>query len=462
MFRSKARIAKARIALIVVCLIQTLLPTIACAEEPVDTGLRSGGVSGERIMEIDRQLFLELIRLAQFNVLFFEQANYHQKWRSWAYPLAREAGTAASFANSLVDISERAGNLHDPSQISRSAQRKGLASAVVGNAISGSASGLELLQNVWVMQRARKQGFSPKKSVEYVKASIERTNQLLSERALLVSQETSEKSRQVRVLESIMIRRIRDQLVFEFRRWSIHSRERAWRENTFFAIDSAQNFTSMYSSIISLQSFQYPNRSGTSALVSLTASSAATLNPIVRNLVGICMRNYQRNKLARELPITRPTPAETLTVLELKELQDESSPKEAKRLQELVFLSANSEQLDTTIDREAKSIERFRQVAQQQSISGPIIGLTSVARSVLSTVSYYGFQSDKEVGNKLSLGGRISQASGQAYALVDTPYTYFKGVMKKRRNERSGNSLAQILERRKRLLSTLERQLAAQ
>ncbi len=432
------------------------------AEDQLHTGLHSGGVSGEQIMEIDRALLLELIRLARFNVLFFEEANHHQKWRAWTYPLGRELGTAASFANSIVDISERGGNVSDPSKISRSAQRKGLASAVVGNAVSGTSSSLELLQNAWTMQRARKNGYSPKASLQFVKASLQRTEQLLGRREALLAGETSDKRHRVRQYETVLLRRIRDQLVFEFRRWSINSRELAWRENTFFAIDAAQNFTNMGSSLISLQAFQYPNRAGSSALVSLAASSTATINPILRNLVGVCVRTYQRNKLSKELPIKRPAMPEGLSLKELRELQESSDETDAKRLEQVVFLSENSERLDSTIDREAKSIERSRQVAQQQSISGPVIGLTSVTRSLLSIVAFYEYQDEKLIANKLSLAGRISQASGQAYALVDTPYTYVRGVLRKRRAERSGESLSQILAKRKHFLDTLEHQLSLQ
>jgi len=416
-------------------------------------------VGGEQIMEIDRQFLLELIRLGRFNILFFEEANYHQKWRSWAYPLGREAGTAASFANSLVDIDQRGSHLHDPSQINRGAQRKGLASAVVGNAVSGSSSGLELMQNLWVMNRARKEGLSPRDSLDFVKGALKRTDNLLAERELIVAAIPIAGRRRIRESEGVLLQRLRDQLVFEFRRWSVHSRERAWRENTFFAIDALQNYVNMGSSIISLQSFRYPLRSGAAAITSLTSTSAATLNPIVRTLVGVCMRKYQRHKLARELPIKRPTMPQGLSLQEVKELQDESSEKDAKRLEEVAFLSENSEKLDTTIDREAHSIERFRQVAQQQTISGPIIGLTAVARSILSTIAFYDYRENKIVANKLSFGGRISQATGQAYALFDTPYTYVKGVIRKRRSERSGQSLTQILERRKHWLDRLESQL---
>lgn len=448
------------VILIIVSLMISSTSSPARADEQLHTGLHSGGVSGQRIMEIDRELLMELIGLSRFNLRFFEEANHHQKWRSWSYPLAREAGTAASFANSMVDITVRGGNFSDPSQISRSAQRKGLICAVVGNAVSGTSSSLELLQNGWVMEHARKHGYSPQKSLEFVKGSFQRTEKLLSERDALVAAETSDKRLKVRQYESLLFRRIRDQLVFEFRRWSINSRELAWRENTFFAIDAAQNFTNMTSSILSMQSFQSPNKSGSAALVALAASSAATINPLFRNLVGVCVRKYQRNKLAKELPIKRPEMPSGLSLAELKDLQQTSEVTDAKRLEEALFLSENSEQLDAVIDRAAKSIERGRQVAQQQSISGPLIGSTSVVRSILATTAYYEYRDDKTTANKLSFAGRVSQASGQAYALFDTPYTYFKEVARKRRMEKSGRSLRQILEKRKQFLEKLEQQLS--
>lgn len=448
------------IALIAACLTQFLLPNFVHADEELHTGLHSGGIGGSRIMELDRMILVELIQLARFNMRFFENANHHQRWRSWTYPLGREAGTAASFANSLIDISVRGDNFSTPDQISRSALRRGLCSAIAGNAVSGGASSLELLQNTIVMQRARKNGYSPDASLDHVKSSVQRTELLLIERDQLISSETSEKRRRVRQYESILLRRIRDQLVFEFRRWSINSRELAWRENSFFAIDAAQNFTNMISSIISLQSYRYPNRSGAAAVVSLAASSAATINPLLRNLIGVGVRKYQRNKLAKELPVTRPEMPEGLSLKELSELQNNlEDEREVKRLTQVLFLSENSEKLDSAIDRESKSIERGRQIAQQQSISGPLIGLTSVTRSILSLTAFYDYRDDKIVANRLSFSGRLSQASGQAYALVNTPYTFVKGELRKKQVRRSGQSLAQILEKRKQFLDKLEAQL---
>ena len=104
--------------------------------------------------------------------------------------------------------------------------------------------------------------------------------------------------------------------------------------------------------------------------------------------------------------------------------------------------------LDIQLNRETREIERFRQVAQQQSISGPLIGLTGVVSSTLATVAVYGYPRDIETVNKLGFAGRITQGTGQAYALVNTPYTMVKGIIRNRRLAARGELPTQILRKR--------------
>jgi hypothetical protein len=51
-------------------------------------------------------------------------------------------------------------------------------------------------------------------------------------------------------------------------------------------------------------------------------------------------------------------------------------------------------------------------MARQQSISGPLIGLTGVASSTLVTVAVYGYRRDIDTANKLGFAGRITQETG--------------------------------------------------
>jgi uncharacterized protein YhbP (UPF0306 family) len=397
----------------------------------------------QSMAEVDKALLDELVKLAKFNIHFHLEANHHQQWRQYTYPITREAGTALTFAATLTDLNEQAEGLSNPALISRSRLKNATACAITGNAISGCASSLELAQNTWVMLKARRAGYSPSASIAFVKNVVSKTDKLLATRDQLSALEPTADQRQVRELETTLVRRIRQQLLFEFANWSCHSRDQAWRENTFYTLDAAQNFTRMSAGILTMRAFEEPRIARQAVVCALVANSVATLNPIVKNLTGIIVRKNQEKRIAREIPAERPS---AVSMDELKEkLALDGDPEFLKRVS---FLTSRSQLLDSQLNRETKEIERFRQVAQQQSISGPLIGLTGVVSSTLATVAVYGYPRDIDTANKLGFAGRITQGTGQAYALVNTPYTMFKGIIRNRRLKARGELPTQILKQR--------------
>ena len=94
---------------------------------------------------------LEFIKLARFNIQFHQEANRHAAWRILAYAAVRESGTAVSFASSLIDLRQRVRGLDNPSLISHKAIKKAIDTSLIGSAVSGAASGIELAENTWVM-----------------------------------------------------------------------------------------------------------------------------------------------------------------------------------------------------------------------------------------------------------------------------------------------------------------------
>ena len=74
----------------------------------------------------------------------------------------------------------------------------------------------------------------------------------------------------------------------------------------------------------------------------------------------------------------------------------------AKSFAEVRFLSDKSKILDIAIDHDTQTINRLRYVAEQQAISGPLIGLASVARSTLITIAHYGYRSNRIVFDRLA------------------------------------------------------------
>lgn len=407
----------------------------------------------ERFIEVDRDLFLELVKLAKFNVHFHLEANRHQKWRSLTYPLARESGTALTFSATLIELGQLTKGLDNPARISRTELKKAVTCGITGNAISGTASALELAQNTWVMLKAKEQGYSPKRSLEFVKNIIANTDRLLEARERLAAEVVSSERRQVIDLESKMVRTIRQQLLFEFRTWSCHSRDQAWRENTFYTLDSMQNYTRMSAAIMAMKTFGNPEIGRYAVVTALVANSAATLNPIISNLAGVVIRKHQERKLKTIFPCDRPElPSGELAAMQEKlsteEHQKEHNVDHSAWLRKVAELNQRSEKVNVQLDRETKEIERYRQIAQQQTVSGPLIGLTGVASATIANVAVYGYPRDIDTVNKLGFAGRITQGTGQAYALINTPYTIIRGMIRNRDLRRRGELPTQLLQER--------------
>lgn len=415
-------------------------------------------VRRQRLLAIDRTILLEYVKLARFNINFQTEANRHQPWRAWTYPIERESGVAAAFAGTLTDLAQRANGLNNPELVSQSALRNGLVSTLVGNLISGTGSSAQLAQNTWMMMQAAKQGYSVKDSLAFVKTSATLTRNLLAERHQLIDQEYQSKDRPVHEMESLLLENIREQLLIEFRQWSANSREIAFRENTFYAIDGLQSYLAATSTILSLNAFSNEPLAGPADICVLTANTLATLNPIIRTLAGICIRKHQRHKLLKDIPYVRPTATQELSSEEIQDLYADN-PQLAKSFAEVRFLSAKAQLLDTAMDHDTLTINRLRYVAEQQAISGPLIGLASVARSTLITIAHYGYRSNKVVVDRLAFAGRISQAAGQAYALWDTPATKVKSILNNRHLSKQNKLPAQVMRERLGDLDALEKQI---
>jgi len=454
------------IALLLLMSKTCLPPCSALEEQPAQKTERivfSDSQATEKIFAIDRAVVLECISLSRFNIRYHLEANRHWSTRDWLYPLGQELGTGASFANAIDDINQRAKGLDKLDRISRSAQKGGLESAIVGSSLSGTSSVFELAQNVFFQFRASRLGFSNAAAIAYVHARLNSIDRLLEDRARLVVLVSDPKKRQILELEGRLLQRIRGQLLFEFRKWSVQSKEVAWREGTFYAVNAIQNYITCSSSIMSLQGFSNPNFRGASAISAVIADSLATINPPFRTAVGIYMRKIQRRRLVRSFPEISLWVREDSSVdwEQLKQLVERNLDpvKDVKDIEEITYLSKRSRRFDVALDKESAKIDKFRRVAAQQAISGPAIGFASLVRSVLFTIAFYGYRHNRATANQLSFAGRISQASGQSYSLIVTPTTAIAGAIYKRRLSERGELPAQKFEERLQKLDEWEQRL---
>ena len=204
----------------------------------------------------------------------------------------------------------------------------------------------------------------------------------------------------------------------------------------------------MGGAIVGLKGFNHPHLGGTAAISALVANSAATLNPIICSLAGYSVKKYQLMKLARAFPIERPgLPDQALSDLKAQD-PVYSDDVDSKMLNEVIALNDRSERIDINLDRENTDLERLRRVAQQQTVAGPLIGLTSMPGAILGTLAFYQYRTNRDATNKMLFAGRIAGLSGQSYALIQTPVTAVAGVIKHNKLKRAGELPSQLLAER--------------
>lgn len=418
----------------------------------------------QAVFELDKQILLVCADFARFRLRFHDQANRSGFWRSWIYPLEQETGTALSFANTLTDLTQRARGLQDPDKISRPSVKRGLACAVTGQTITATSSSIELLHNGYVAWSAAQQGFSPKKSAVIVGNYVQKIDELLKERAVLVTANPDIPEVQSLQLQGKLLKHIRNQLLYSFKDFSMRSREQAWSENTFYAIDATQALCQLSASFMTYKGFSSPACVGAAAITNVVANSMVTANPIIRTAVGRYMARRQRRHLDKLFPQEKPH-----TLAQLKADWEELAPlfpddpklafgnADSTTLKEVAFLCMQSQTGEQSMARETAEINRLHRVADQQAISGPIIGLFSLARSTSATVAYYKYRDDRVTANRINFAGRISQATGQAYSLIATPRAKIKSVLYQRKLAKKGRLPSQIYEQNMKRWDAIEK-----
>ena len=412
-----------------------------------------------QIDQIDLKLMLDYIDLSRYNIHFYTKASHHQWWRTWSYPISRESGTATSLAGSITDLSQRARGLNYPGKVSRSSTRKAGMCSLTGNSISGAASALELTQSAWVIFQAQRRGYSAIASVEHVRQAVKETEALLKRREELTATIKSEKIKAMRELEAKVFEQIQEQLLFEFRKWNCFSRELAWRENTFFTLDIIQNFTNATSSLCGLKSYKNPYLRSPAVILSLTSNSIAAANPLIANLVGRAVDKYQKKQLSRDFPLTKPKLSSEISPDSIKALKDAAGSSEDTDLSRVAFLAARAQRLDHSLNRDINSITGLRAIAQQKAISGPLIGMASVTRSIMENVAEFGYGKQKVISTRILFAGRIPQICGQSYAVSNTIATRFLALLKNQKLKAHGDLPAQVFSRRLKDLDNIEAQV---
>lgn len=441
---------------------------IAERENVLETSAPAESLDGEaRLRRLDRQILLELVKLAQHNVRYQQSVNHYARWRNFVYPLAQEAAYACFLGYSLTDLSQEARGWNNTKLISPSSIKRGLSSALLGSIMGAGSSMLEILCNGKEKIRSDKMGFSEHASLSFVRAALARVNLLLSERHELMNASAfSGKRRELVELKEELLKFERDRLVFEYKRWNAHARGYAWYKNSFYIINTTVNAARFGAVQLGFKSFTAKKCAAAVGPLLTSSSSLAALGPIMSSKCGEWASRRQENKLAKVFPKTEILSDEEarLKFERLAELLVDSdlARQHGKLLADLVRLREEKLGLDKLIYHQEKNIERLRLVAGQQAKTAPFISSLGLSSGILSTVGYHGFRYKPKINNRLGFAGDTAVIAAEAVALYATPKAALSTHFYERNLQKQGVHPEQLLAKRLEDLQKLESVLVSE
>jgi hypothetical protein len=328
-----------------------------------------------QIRTYDRQVFLEILKLAKFNIQYQQTVNHCARWRNVVYPLAQEAGYACFLGYNLTDVSQRGSAWNDPTLISSTTTKRALSSATVGALLGGTSSMVELAANGVETMRANRMGFSPRQSTSFVKSTVKQVDDLLARRHALMEQGQFTGTRlELLQLKEQLLEYERDRPVFEFKRWSVHSRGYAWYKNAFYVINATVNMGRFSAVQLGFKSFTQPGCAGATGPILIASACLAGVGPFASSTIENWVEHYQQRALARKLPVS-PFLSDTEDKQKFQRLAQllasgETSSQHGQLASELVRLREEKLGLDTLIYHEEKTIGRIRLVAWSTGNNG--------------------------------------------------------------------------------------------
>lgn len=414
------------------------------------------------VRALDRQILLELVKLAQFNVRYQQTVNHYANWRKIVYPLGQEAGYACFLGYTATDITQRGRAWSNPAVYSAPSVKRGLSSAMVGTLLGGASSGLELVLDGAETLRANRNGFSVHGSVAYVQSQVKQVDEMLARRERLMSEyKFTGRRLELLDLKEKLLKYERDRLVYEFEKWSSHSRGFAWYKNSFYVINASVNFLRFAATIVGFKAFTNTRYSGVTGPLVITSSAIAATGPFASSAIGNYVSRHHMRFLAENLGNRRFYSDEEAKkhFQRLSQLLAEgaSSDEHSQIASELVNLRQERVGLDNLIDHEERNIMRLRRVVGQQVISAPVVSALGTNSGILSTIAYQSYRQDAVTKNKLNLAGDAGVLVAEGIALIATPAAALAAFRYEHSLKKKGEHPEQLLRQRARDLDALSR-----
>ncbi len=371
-------------------LLAIFLPLLMLVQIPMAALAAQAGQAESSPADIDsltRQVLLQAIELARFNLHYRLEAYKEPRLRELRFAGLQQANASCKLAGSIIATDDLSHHLNSPLTVDKGNLRAAFNLILVGSAVGGSASAVELTTNFLRALRNRSRGYDKTSAIAHVQALLRALDEKIALREQAVAQLAPGQYRQQLDIESSIIRQLRayqlKSIIQNMGDLSLYTTT----ENVFYGLNLATNAAETVAPMFLLRGLKHRKYTSTANIIGLVAGSVVTVTPAIATWLG----RYMKRQTEREATNSLGEPHFSAPTLETDlALLSNSAPTATAAVAERIGMyTKQGANLDAAVASELRLKNKADRIAVQTNLLAPLIGGATIAAQTLGTVGYF-------------------------------------------------------------------------
>jgi hypothetical protein len=389
-------------------------------------------VSFAKIDELTNEIALKEIDLERYYLRYRVLGTHESQYSYLRYSLLQEIASSTILAGEVTYLYESGKNLNTPQKLSTGVLKGATTLNLIGSAVQGTSSGIELCSSGLVALKNKIHKADPKTArLEAIKR-LKEIDALIEKRDVLVQTVENKTLHDFYQTEGDLLKSARGGCAYEFAEVYAHVRSYQPGDNVYYVLDVVSSSLYTASNVLALQSFNRPNLIGTSAIVGFVGDCIALPSAPLNVLAYKYLYRFWHKRLAKQMneKFIDSTPQIAMQMIAfkdaIKKLANEYPALASEAKIRFDIYELYTKRYDQYIEKVIIDLKHREKVALQSAVSGPLISGTYFSQGIVDIISAYRYKHNPRRSNTLGFYGTIAPTIGSSASCILTAKSYIQ------------------------------------
>lgn len=451
---------------------QTLPPAAAAADDiaysgTIDTASPVIGDFATRYTALSKRILLASIELERFSLKRRLETGKVPPLRKYRYFLAQEAGAGCGLAFEVTGLDQFNKGRKRLVDFDPNAMRRALSTALTGSVIASSGSAFELSANMVRGYKNRRNGYDDKSANKYVAERLKTIDDLMGQRAKLVSEYSSDPAYNRAVAEGVVLQEMRNSFVREYALFTKDAAKFNAFQNSFFFLNSAYNAVGAVGAGLARKGLSNPDYNGPANITFIVSGTMAALTPIVSTGLGAWASRRSQHNLVKAIGPLPKEPTGSAYAEAQATLAQSTGPAPGSLIpslpatQRLAFYEQSNSLFQKQLLNETSVMRTLNKVAVENIVLGPVIGSLLATQGIIGTYGSYELATRPKKQLNSFFHGAVCGTVGTSMAVVGNAASLLASIAYEHKLDKEHRLPKQLIDDRLKHLDDVEKVVSA-